>query len=349
MLGLCLVAVFALAAVAAAGSASAAEPEWGHCIVSKKAVYANSNCTEVAMKKGKPSHKGAYEWLGGAETCYPSKKAVYANSNCTEVAMKKGKPSHKGSYEKTGGGGFTAASTGPGVLKTAFHVCASSKFPHEQERHPRAECEEYYENGIGEVECKTENATGEAAGTDEIANVSVRFTGCTALGVIPVSSAGLEEGEIETSKLKGRLGYINKGAHEVGVLLEPVTKGAQFTSFRIDLGEELPIEFAVGVGNSTEGAFYTPEATGGYDGVISPITPVNHMTHTFTQDYRVNVVGEERVENVPNKFDEVGAHVELLEAYEANWLEGYSGAWSGAGQELTNVNTLTEGEAEIKA
>ncbi len=351
LLGLCLVALFALYAVAATG-ASAAEPEWGHCVSKpKKGNYTEGNCQTVATKekkgKSEPDHKGNFEWApGAAAACFAQKDGNYKDSGCTTVAEKKGVPDHKGKYEETGGPKFTAASTGPGVLKSAFHVCSSSKFPHEQERHPRAACEEYYENGAAEIECKTENATGEATGTNGVANVNVRFKGCTALGAIDVSTVGLAEGEIETSTLKGRLGYINKSTKEVGVLLEPSTPGGRFASFRTDLGEELPIEFSVGVGNATEGAFYTPEATGGYDGVISPITPVNHMTHTFTQDYRTKSVAEERVENIPSHFE--GEHNELLEDYEANWLEGYSGAWSPAGQELTNINTL-EGEAEIKA
>ena len=62
MLGLCLVAVFALVAVAAR-SASAAEPEWGHCIATKNGIYHRSNCQTVATKHGVPDHKGAYEWI----------------------------------------------------------------------------------------------------------------------------------------------------------------------------------------------------------------------------------------------------------------------------------------------
>ena len=66
----------------------------------------------------------------------------------------------------------------------------------------------------------------------------------------------------------------------------------------------------VGVGNSKEGAFYEPENKGGYDGIISPITPVNTMTSEYTQVFTVN---PEAAENIPNKFE--GKHIELLEDY----------------------------------
>ncbi len=101
MMGLCLVAAFAFSALVATAAQAYTNPEYklGVCVAKKKSVYANSSCTEVAMKKGKPSHKGGYELATAG--CVEQKKAVYANSSCTEVAMKKGKPSHKGHYERT--------------------------------------------------------------------------------------------------------------------------------------------------------------------------------------------------------------------------------------------------------
>ena len=59
------------------------------------------------------------------------------------------------------------------------------------------------------MECETEHATGEAVASDEVANVSVRFKGCTFFGD-PATTAGLAAGEIQTNLLKGKLGYIKK-------------------------------------------------------------------------------------------------------------------------------------------
>ena len=126
----------------------------------------------------------------------------------------------------------------------------------------------------------------------------------------------------------------------------------------------------VGVGTAARGAFYE-EANGtpnGSDGVISPILPVNQMTHTFTQNYRTEAIKpyeavscpishtcpkgtealfgqeDEDVFNLPTHFE--GGRPEVLEDWD---LAGgvNSTAWSPASEEITNVNTV-EGEVEIK-
>lgn len=61
ILGLCLAAVFALAAVAAT-TASASLPEWGGCEYTPGGKYANSVCTEKAKHR---KTEGAYEWYTG--------------------------------------------------------------------------------------------------------------------------------------------------------------------------------------------------------------------------------------------------------------------------------------------
>jgi hypothetical protein len=353
LVGLCLAAVFAFAALAAS-AAQAAEPEWGRCVAQKHGNYTEGNCFTVATKKGVPDHKGKYEWLPGAEArCLPAKHGNFTESSCLTVATKKGVPDHKGKFETTGGSKFTAAA-GAGVLKASIYECVNSHEESVQVARTNKECE-HYENNIAEigVECEKESATGEAAGADEVANVSVHFKGCTLFGV-PANSPGHPAGEIQVNPLKGRLGYIEKATHDVGVLLEPATVGGTFAEFEL---EGVPLRTVVGVGNATQGAFYEPEATGGFDGVISPITPVNTMTHTFTQEYKANYSTYEckaancyeptgtQVQNVPSKFE--GQHAELLETYLENSESHEKEAWSPAGQELTNTNTL-EGEAEIK-
>ncbi len=139
--------------------------------------------------------------------------------------------------------------------------------------------------------------------------------------------------------LKGELGYINKAAKEVGVRLEPAKKHGPFAEF---FCSGFNLNTTVGVGNTKEGAAYSPENKGGNDQIISPITPVNTMSSTFTQVYTGNYT---TVENVPNKFE--GKPVSLLEDYLVN-PEGNSSKWSKAVEEITNVNTPSE-EGEIKA
>jgi hypothetical protein len=363
-IGLCLVAAFAFSVIAAS-AAQAAEPEWGHCLAQKKGEYTEGNCKTKSAK----AHKGKFEWFpGGGAACYPKKKGEYTNSSCTS---KSGKP-HKGRYEKTGGGKFTAAA-GEGVLKTELYSCENEADSGEgANRVPHEDCKGS-QYGFGpsniqvQVECASEHATGEAVGSDEVANVSVRFTGCTARG-LPATTHGLPAGEIQVNPLKGRLGYINKSAHEVGVLLEPATTGGQFAEFETLEGELIQ---HVGEGNATEGAFYeeaTPGVPTGHDGIISPIVPVNQMTHTFTQNYRTETIdpyevfacshhiivcngvfGEPGVDiiNVPSRFE--GGQLEALEVYQHGHGEEEGGTvWAPAGEETTNTNTV-EGEAEIKA
>ena len=198
-------------------------------------------------------------------------------------------------------------------------------------------------------------------------NVHVVFNGCKALGALPAESEGslgtpqhqeyLESGgggnvganqeRITVNVLKGRLGYVNKSATpepEVGLLLEPETIRGPFTRFLIGT---VNLETEVGVGNATEGAFYKPEATGGSDGIISPMTPVNTMTHKFKQIYKLSTEPGHEFENLPSHFE--GGQFEGLEDVAKFPFEPSQGtAWSGAGEEITNENTV-EGEAEIKA
>ncbi len=221
--------------------------------------------------------------------------------------------------------------------------------------------EDNYEEGSSTlaVSCQGETNTGEAVGKNGLANVKVTFTGCELFGLFPCHSAGAAEGEVKVNLLKGKLGWLNKGAKEVGVLLEPAHKKGTFAEFSCLEGT---FEIAVGVGNDKEGAAYTAsgclpgacgattpeeEKHGGYDGIVSPITPVNAMTSTYEQVYKVNKVGE----NIPGKLE--GKHIDDLESWLGGIEEGSeehfaSLDWMRAGEELTNVNTPEEA-GEIKA
>src|SRR5262249_32878114 len=152
---------------------------------------------------------------------------------------------------------------GTGVLTAKFIVCSPKAA-----REPGT-CEskgETAEELTVSVECTSEFNHGETAGSNKVANVSVIFRGCVALGSISCSNTP-NEGEIQVNPLKGQLGIINKAKKEVGVLLEPQQKKGAFARF--SCGGILTT--TVGVGNAKEGAAYSPEKTGGGDGIISPI------------------------------------------------------------------------------
>ncbi len=311
MVGLCLVAVFALAAVTAA-SASAKSPEWGKCEAQVGGKYADGNCQTKASKGA-----GAFEWHKGATL-----------------------PNVPFTGESVGNGG---------VLYSLSFQCLKGNEHYADPEHPvsRKTCEsegfKYSETGDNEIECEKESATGEASGKNSLVNVQVTFKGCKFFGSTPCTGAGLTSGEIKTSTLKGSLGAINKTTKEVGALLEPATKHGPFAKFVCLSGSTF---ITVGVGNKKDGAFWTPENKGGNDQVISPITPVNQMTSKFTQVYSTNL--EEDIENLPNKFEGKprSSLEEFSSTFQGETLYGQS-MWSAAGEEITNVNT-PEKPGEIK-
>jgi hypothetical protein len=305
MVGLCLAAVCALVAVMA--TSASALPEWGKCTAKAGGKFLDNNCT----KKGSVKKPGSFEWTKGS-------------------ALKNVK--------------FTGANEGAGgVLSTVLRTCETEEgTEHGSGLKTRAKCAEEkgteIHTGEIKIECEAESNRGEASGTNKIVNILVIFKGCKIFGAVPCSSGG-GEGEITVNVLKGTLGYISKSEHKVGVLLEPAKAKGEFAKF--NCGGLLVT--VVGVGNSKEGANYTPETTGGYDGIISPITPVNQMTSEYTQVFTVN---PETTQNIPSKFE--GKHISLLEDYAYDPRQPQFGAqWSPAGEEITNVNHPEE-EGEIK-
>jgi hypothetical protein len=340
MLGLCLVAALALGAYAVS---SASALEWGKCEnVGSGGNYTGSNCTKA--EKAKPKGSGSYEW----------RKA-------SEVAAK------RVAEGKSAGVPFTGHSEGGGgVLTASVRECTIITPEGTVElRVTRQKCAEEggEENNVeevaAEVECSNESATGESEGKNKVAHIHVVFTGCSAFGAFPCQAEGSEEGEVPTNELKGKLGWINKANKEVGVLLEPAAKHGLFADFECGgiLGNE------VGVGNKKEGTFYVqgekypegcygecPGATpaeekhGGYDGIISPITPVNQNTSEYTQVYTEE--SEFPFRNIPMNFEK--KHIDVLENGFVAISNGRKDAWASAGEVITNVN-VTEEEGEIKA
>lgn len=325
MLGFCLVAALALAAYAVS-SASAANPEWGRCEAKAGGKYEDSNCTVKA--KGKTG-KHEYEWKKGSEL----PNIPFTSEN------------------KEAGRG--------GVLTGLYRYCANPETGVSEGRITRAACaakgDEESHNNLPSVECERETATGEESGKDKVVNVHVTFTGCGAINkALPCKSEGAASGEIKTTELQGKLGWISKSSNEVGVMLEPAKKHGLFAAFTcVVIGVE------VGVGNKKEGAEYTTsgcsgicpgttpaeEKDGGYDEIISPITPVNQMSSSFEQVYTVNPT---TYKNEPAEFE--GKHISLLEDSASAPTEPGDphDQWSEAGEEITNVNTPTKA-GEIKA
>jgi hypothetical protein len=347
MLGLCLVAAFAVAAVAA--SSAVAGPQWVKCeFVGPGGNYnesspgsGTSNCTKT--EKAKPKGTGEYE--------------LYKAPEVAEKRVAEGKSANVP---------FTGASTGKGLLSTGDFECAFG-----YEGPPWQITREYCKNHGGtesqsvgvSVECEGETNRGEAEGKNKIANIEVTFFGCSIEGFLPCNSAGAASEEIVVNTLHGKLGWINKASKQVGVLLEPQAgKHAKFAEF--ECGEGF-VKTVVGVGNKKEGSFYlssgcigtcegaTPEEEkhGGYDGIISPITPVNEMTKTFEQKFVSNGDATNPT-NLPESFE--GKHRDTLEDYvELDFgceEPGCQGGiqWSPASEEVTNVNEPEE-EGEIKA
>lgn len=310
-LGLCVVAVLALAAYAAA-SAFAGGPEFGKCVAKAGGKYSDSGCTAKTKT-------GEFEWEKGKTL----KNIKFTGHN-------------------VGSGG---------VLQTELYFCLwhdgfGFEGPVGERRVNRKTCESN-EGTVSSalkvsVECESESNSGEISGAKNIKNIEVKFKGCKLFGSDPCAN-GPNEGEILVNALKGEIGFINKGENRVGVLLEPAQKHGEFAKFDC-VGV---LSTVVGMGNTKEGAYYQPENHGGYDGILSPITPVNTMTSTYEQVYTIEDGEGINPINVPSHFE--GKHMDALEdyVYEDENPE-QSSMWSPAGEEITNVNTSEE-EGEIKA
>jgi hypothetical protein len=293
MLGLCLVAVLAVAAYAV--SSASALPEFGRCKEQAGGKYSDAGCT-VKAKKGAGNH----EWVKGVA----------------------------GVEDKT----FTTKG-GSALLVDEFVECS----PSYTKKPDGCAAGEKESRASLPVECTEETGSGELAGSKELGKIVVTFHNCQAEG-LPCEN-GVTAGEIKINQLKGKLGYVSKASKEVGVVLEPVAKKAEFAHF--DCTGILTIH--VGVGNpKTEGCAYEAIKGCGNDGITSPITPVNTMTKEYTQVFAAN----EAFENVPQLEKGKQYHLETWLDADAEPLS--TTEWSRAGEELTNVATAKEA-SEIKA
>ena len=298
------------------------------------------------------------------------KHGKYKDAACTEEDLKKGEP--KGKYEKTGGPKFTGEG-GAGVLHARIRKCEI-----EEEGVKGWKASNYRAKTAAALATQntTPMAKALAAQTTLRSNAQASTRLAKRLGVTKLEMSrsaskvvhpsvsrprrmACPREKIKTDSLKGRLGYISKATHEVGVLLEPSTAGGEFAEFEALEGDILE---HVGVGNATAGAAYGETGPGnptGHDGVMSPITPVGQMTHTFTQNYRAEEDQQpcpqamcQKPElpswiNVPSRFE--GGQLEALETFFKVPVDTpeFTTESSPAAEEVTNVNTV-EGNAEIK-
>jgi hypothetical protein len=176
IVGLCLVAVFALSAAVMASSASAAGPDFKWCssVTKKTGKYSESKCATEDVVKGKD--KGSFEKVSITPCKFVGKKGgYYTTSACTTFTEKKGNPEKKGEYEKecppfnpnpafnkVNECAFTD-STGPATLKTpAF--------------------------GANNVTCKASTSAGEYTGNTTETDRAT-FTGCE-FETLPCESSG---------------------------------------------------------------------------------------------------------------------------------------------------------------
>lgn len=226
IVGLCLVAVFALSAAVMASSASAAGPDFKWCssVLKKTGKYSESKCATEDVVKGKD--KGSFEKVSITPCKYVGKKGgYYLTSTCTTLSEKKGNPTKKGTYEKecppfnpnallnkTNECAFTD-STGPATLKTpAF--------------------------GSNNVTCKASTSKGEYTGntteTDQATFTGCEFETLKCESIEPNGVASHTAGVIITDELAGTLK--GEGEKAGGYMEEVVPAGEAWVNLVGDPG-----------------------------------------------------------------------------------------------------------------
>jgi hypothetical protein len=123
VIGLAIVAVFAFSAM---GSSAAYAGTYGQCKLltkstvpkAKHGAFADPNCQELHAKKGKPDHKGNYEFFPGpSPSCVAQKHGEYNDAACAEKSAK----AKKGKFERLpcyGGTGTGFGGVGNGCAES---------------------------------------------------------------------------------------------------------------------------------------------------------------------------------------------------------------------------------------
>ncbi|HEX3851756.1 MAG TPA: hypothetical protein VHW01_12365 [Polyangiaceae bacterium] len=255
MMGLCLVAVLAVAAVAVS-SASAALPEYKVCA---KAAKETAKYTENGKEKSKSVYTGAF------------------SDKLCSVAAPAGKYRAGGAPE-----GKYELESWEAAKKKGFKgkngVSTLDSYIPENEATP-------WTGGtiVGTVSCKSAKSVGELTGP-KTSTVTVEFKTCTSEGK-KCSSAGQKAGTIKTALLNTTLGYIEAGV--VGSDVEAASKGAS-ASFSCEGLEIVTVGSLIGVntGNvnkvSKEGTqTFNVNAKGGQEVVFGafPESPITGPAH----------------------------------------------------------------------
>jgi hypothetical protein len=144
------------------------EEQAGKCEPGKDANFTEAKCAIVAEKKGKPDHKGKYEWYADPVGCFPMKHGFYGEG-CNKREESKGKG--KGKFE-AGTGAFE--STGKAAT---FEI-----------------------KSVGALECKESTGKGEMTGP-KTGWETVTYTGCALTSRGECKSSGQTAGTIKTNKL----------------------------------------------------------------------------------------------------------------------------------------------------
>jgi len=173
MIGLCVVAACAFAALAGASTASAAS--FNVCVPAKHGNYADAACSKLAEKKGLPAPgKGKFE-KAAVGSCIGQKHGNYADAACSKLAEKKGVPAPgKGKFEKVAPPAAATVAGGHAELVGA----------------------------AGAIKCTASTGTESITGGKTI-TAKTTFTGCELKGAKCQNTA--TEGEINTFKLHGVL------------------------------------------------------------------------------------------------------------------------------------------------
>ena len=206
IIGLALVAVFAMSAVVAVSSASAATtlPAYVRCA---QVVTPGTGAFELRTCEGAVGTKEFIKvYLGGV--------SLSATEECAETVAV-----GAGTFENAG---CTTVGTGAKdfikVFKTVITFTSTSGVS-------------ILKTASGEeVECKADTNAGELTGA-KTDIVTVTFTGCESKK-FKCSSAGAAAGEIVVKEALSELGYIKKAAPtEVGLALKPKEAGGIFVEF----------------------------------------------------------------------------------------------------------------------
>jgi hypothetical protein len=216
LVGLCVVAAFAIAAMQVA-SASAAAPEFGRCVKKAKAEgegYSNAGCTTGVSSGAK------YSWTAGVLDKDFTSTARFVATPILTICLK---------WQRLVGEGKTIEAE-EYLVKHKLTPPECEKIIIENEGKEPA----ILETTTGErVECSGIGASGEYTGTKTVGNITVKLTGCE-MNEVTCQSPGATAGEIVSDTLSGALGIIKEEGlpvnNEVGISLAAAS-GETVTEF----------------------------------------------------------------------------------------------------------------------